>query len=86
MKFSEIPGHIKIKNNLISLVEKQRLPHAILFTGSKGNGKLALALALASYIQCNGEKSGDKCDKCIACKKTNKIIHPDINCVIPTIS
>jgi len=86
MRFADIPGQIEIKKELISLVKRDRLPHAILFTGPKGNGKLALAMALASYLQCNGNKSEDKCDKCIACKKTSKIIHPDINFVLPTIS
>jgi len=86
MKFSDIPGHNEIKQELISLVENDRLPHTLLFTGSKGNGKLALALAFASYLQCNGEKEGDKCGKCIACKKTDKLIHPDITFTLPTIS
>lgn len=86
MNFANIPGHITIKKDLLSLVEKNRLPHALIFTGPKGNGKLSLALALASYIQCKGNKTSDKCDKCIACKKTDKLIHPDINFVLPTIS
>lgn len=86
MKFANIPGHFEIKKDLISLVENHRLPHALIFTGPKGNGKLSLALALASYIQCKGNKESDKCGKCIACKKTDKLIHPDINFVIPTIS
>jgi len=86
MRFKDIPGHIEIKKELVALVKNDRVPHALLFTGPKGNGKLALALAFASYLQCNGEKGEDKCDQCIACKKTDKIIHPDINFVLPTIS
>jgi len=85
MRFKDIPGHKEIKNELIALVNNNRVPHAILFTGPKGNGKLALALAFASYLQCNGEKTEDKCNQCIACKKTNKIIHPDINFVLPCV-
>ncbi len=86
MRFSDIPGHNEIKQELISLYKRERIPHTMLFTGSKGNGKLALALAFASYLQCNGEKEDDKCGKCIACKKTDKLIHPDINFMLPTIS
>lgn len=86
MRFKNIPGHKEIKKELISLVENDRVPHAILFTGPSGNGKLALAMAFAAYLQCDGEKTDDKCGKCIACKKTDKIIHPDINFVLPTIS
>ncbi len=86
MRFSDIPGQDEIKQELISLVDNDRLPHTLLFTGSRGNGKLALAIAFASYLQCNGEKESDKCGKCIACKKTDKLIHPDISFTLPTIS
>lgn len=86
MKFSDIPGHKEIKRELISLVERDRVPHTLLFTGSKGNGKLALALAFASYLQCTGDRGRDKCGVCLACKKTDKIIHPDIIFTLPTIS
>ncbi len=86
MRFSDIPGHEKIKKELISLVEKDRIPHTMLFTGPKGNGKLALALSFASFLQCNGDKNEDKCSNCIACKKTDKLIHPDISFMLPTVS
>ncbi len=86
MRFADIPGHSDIKAELRYMVDKDRLPHALLFTGAKGSGKLALSLALASYIQCVGNKTDDKCDNCNQCKKSRKHIHPDISFVLPTIS
>jgi DNA polymerase-3 subunit delta' len=83
MHFDIIPGHIKLKQELIALVDNNRLPHAILFTGPTGNAKLAFALALSSYIQCANKNGEDKCGSCSACKKTTKLIHPDINYTIP---
>ena len=84
MRFSEIPGQEVIKNDLIAMFKNKRLPHALLFTGPEGNGKLGFALAFAAYIQCKGNKDKDKCDSCLACKKTDKFIHPDINFTFPT--
>lgn len=84
MRFSDIPGQEKIKNELISMYKNEKIPHALIFTGPEGNGKFALAMAFASFIQCKGEKDNDKCGKCIACKKTDKFIHPDINFTFPT--
>lgn len=84
MRFSDIPGQESVKKELISLYENDRVPHALLFSGPQGNGKLALALAFASFLQCKGDKKDDKCGKCIACNKTDKFIHPDINFIFPT--
>lgn len=86
MKFSEIYGQEEIKSYLKSLVTKDKVPHALLFTGNRGNGKLALALALSSYIQCRDRSDGDSCGKCVACRKSMQHIHPDIHYVVPTIS
>ncbi len=84
MRFRDIPGHESVKNELLSLYENDRIPHALLFSGPQGNGKLALAIAFASFLQCKGDKKDDKCGKCLACNKTNKYIHPDINFTFPT--
>lgn len=86
MTFNSIPGQEKIKQELLSMTNNERLPHALLLTGPKGNGKLALALALTSYIQCSSKNGIDKCGICPACKKTNKFIHPDINFIVPNIA
>ena len=71
---------------MIKAVKEERIPHAIMFSGPKGNGALPLAIAFASYIQCKGEKEEDKCGQCKACNKTSKLIHPDINFIFPSIS
>jgi DNA polymerase-3 subunit delta' len=86
MFFRDIPGHQKIKNELISLVKNNRVPHAIILTGPEGNGKLAFALALASYIQCKSRQEDDICGICPSCKKTQKNYHPDINFTFPIIA
>lgn len=43
-------GHREISNHLLSLIEKERLPHGLLFQGPKGIGKATLAYHLARYL------------------------------------
>lgn len=50
MQFSEVIGQKEASQRLMQLVAEQRVPHALMFTGPQGCGKLALALALASYL------------------------------------
>ena len=50
MQFSEVIGQQEAIGRLLQLVKEERIPHALLFTGPAGSGKLALALAFASYL------------------------------------
>jgi len=85
MKFSEILGQEKTKKRLIDMVLNNRLSHALLFHGKEGVGKKALALAFAQYIVCENKQDNDACGECPACKKAQKLVHPDIHFVFPVI-
>src|SRR3712207_327969 len=50
MQFSEVIGQQEARDRLLKLVAEQRVPHAMMFTGPMGSGKMALALAFASYL------------------------------------
>ena len=50
MLFREVIGQESVKQQLIEMVEHNRLSHALLFLGKEGSGTLPLALAFASYI------------------------------------
>ncbi len=52
MKFSEVIGLQHVKDQLVDLVQNNRLSHALLFLGRDGSGALPLALAFAQYIIC----------------------------------
>ena len=52
MQFKDIVGQEQVKQRLIKSVKEGRIPHAQLFTGPEGTGKLALAIAYAQYICC----------------------------------
>lgn len=85
MLFSEIIGQENIKKQLILTVEENRIPHAQLFRGQEGVGKLALSIAYAQYISCKNKTSTDSCGVCPSCVKYNKLAHPDLHFVFPVI-
>lgn len=52
MRFTDVIGQREVIERLKSLVDKERLPHAIMLAGPEGAGKMAIAISLASYILC----------------------------------
>lgn len=84
MQFKEVIGQEEIKRKLILSVQENRVPHALLFLGPKGNGKLPLALAFAQYVMCPHRTATDSCGVCPTCQKMQKLIHPDLHFVVPT--
>ena len=52
MQFQSIIGQKAIKEQLVQMVQHNRLSHALLFLGKEGSGALALAMAFAQYITC----------------------------------
>jgi DNA polymerase-3 subunit delta' len=84
MLFSEIIGQEEIKQRLLSGIQRQRIPHAQLFLGPEGSGKLALALAYAQNINCTNKQNGEACGNCSNCHKYQTLAHPDLHFIFPT--
>jgi len=85
MQFKDIVGQEQVKQRLIKSVKEGRIPHAQLFTGPEGTGKLALTIAYAQYISCLNRGEDDSCGTCPSCRKFAKLIHPDLHFVFPII-
>ncbi|MBK7427640.1 MAG: hypothetical protein IPI60_11730 [Saprospiraceae bacterium] len=85
MKNSSIAGQKEAVNLLEEMILNNRTPHAILISGPPGSGQLALALALASALQCESLLGGSACGTCQACNKSFALIHPDIHFAFPLI-
>ena len=83
MFFRDIVGHSELKRRLIEMVDSGRIPHAQLYTGAEGVGKLALALAVAQYICCEHREEGESCGRCPSCVQFAKLSHPDLHLVFP---
>ena len=58
MQFAKIINQQEVKQQLVELIQHNRLSHALLFLSKEGSGALSLALALAQYLTC--EKANPK--------------------------
>ena len=85
MQFCDIIGQENEKNQLRQAVREGRIPHAQLFAGPAGVGKLALALAYAQYIACPNRTEHDSCGTCPTCIQFNKLQHPDLHFAFPIV-
>ena len=83
MLFSSIPGLEETKEKLVNAIKKDHLAHALLFHGKEGSPTLSLALALATYVNCTQPGESDSCGTCPSCLKMEKLVHPDLNFVMP---
>ena len=65
---------------------RERLPHAILFHGSRGTGKTQFAERFAQALLCEAPTtSGGACDQCASCHWFAQYSHPDYRRVRPEI-
>ncbi len=63
---------------------RRRLPHALLFDGPAGLGKLALAQRLAHALLCLASREdGDACGECKSCLLLRAGNHPDLHVIAP---
>lgn len=85
MQFRDIIGQEEAKQQLRQAVRDGRIPHAQLFTGISGVGKLPLALAYAQYIACPNRTDEDSCGTCPTCLQYQKLQHPDLHFAFPIV-
>ncbi len=85
MQFKDVIGQKRAKSALLSYLQSDRVPHALLLAGPQGSGKLALAFAYAQYILCESPASYDACGDCANCKRVQKLLHPDLHFSFPTV-
>lgn len=86
MLFADIYGLEEVKKSLVSSVRQNHIAHAQLFFGAEGGAALPMALAFATYLNCENRKEEDSCGECSSCRKMHKFIHPDMHFVFPVSS
>ena len=65
--FEDMVGQSHILKALSNALDKNRLHHAYLFTGTRGVGKTTLARILAKCLNCEKGVSSKPCNECNAC-------------------
>ncbi len=78
MALGDIKGQQRAVRFLKQLVRRDMVPHAFLFTGMPGTGRLAAAFELARALECLDPQDSDSCGQCGACRKIDQGIHPDL--------
>lgn len=78
--FPLVIGHEYAVDLLKRSLESNRLAHAYLFVGPPRIGKTTLALFLAQAVNCLHPES-KPCGTCIACRKIQQSLHPDVRVI-----
>lgn len=70
-------------DSFVSLLEQERLAHALLIAGPEGLGGLALARAMGQFLLCKAPIGPLACGRCKDCLLLESETHPDLLCVQP---
>lgn len=83
MQYPDVIAQEEVKAQLRRQVEEGRVPHAQLFCGPEGCGKLPMALAFATALLCSRPVRGEACGECKSCRMSASWVHPDLHFVFP---
>jgi DNA polymerase-3 subunit gamma/tau len=67
--FEEVVQQEHVTRTLSNAITKDRLPHALLFTGPRGTGKTTVARVLAKAMNCLEGPTAKPCNTCRSCKE-----------------
>ena len=66
--FADLVGQEHVVKALRNALEKGRLHHAYLLTGTRGVGKTTIARILAKSLNCEHSEEGEPCGQCQSCR------------------
>jgi DNA polymerase-3 subunit gamma/tau len=66
--FDDVVGQTHITDTLKKAIEKNRIAHAYIFSGTRGVGKTTTARILARALNCEKGPTPVPCGKCDSCK------------------
>lgn len=69
LTFEEVVGQVPVVKTLRNSIIRERVAHAILFSGVRGVGKTTLARIMAKAINCQTEPTHRPCGECPPCKE-----------------
>ncbi len=76
--FQELVGQDEVLQSLRAALQQGRVPHAFLFSGSRGVGKTTSARILARCLNCEQGPTPEPCGACVQCKSILAGSNPDV--------
>lgn len=76
--FSDLVGQEHVVKALKNALDKGRLHHAYLLTGTRGVGKTTIARILAKSLNCEHAHNGDPCGQCTSCTQIDSGRYVDL--------
>jgi len=67
--FEEVVGQQAVVRTLQNAIDRDRIPHAIIFSGVRGVGKTTLARLVAKALNCQKGPTRTPCNKCEHCEE-----------------
>jgi len=68
LSFDDVVGQEHVTQTLRKAIEKNRVAHAYIFSGTRGVGKTTTARILARALNCENGPTPEPCGKCDSCK------------------
>ncbi len=78
MTFGKVKGQARAAKILSGLLESDRIPNALLFTGMDGIGKTLMAVEFARALLCQDRSPAGACGFCSDCLAVDRRNHPDL--------
>ncbi|MBF0271532.1 MAG: DNA polymerase III subunit gamma/tau [Magnetococcales bacterium] len=76
--FDALVGQQHVVRALRNAISSGRVPHAFLFSGTRGVGKTTLARILAMRLNCRDAQTPEPCGTCASCQEVIAGSHPDV--------
>ncbi|MEO5347524.1 MAG: DNA polymerase III subunit gamma/tau, partial [Magnetococcus sp. YQC-9] len=76
--FASLVGQQHVVQALRNAILTGRVPHAFLFSGTRGVGKTTLARILAMRLNCQESQGAEPCGQCDSCQEVIAGSHPDV--------
>ncbi len=77
-KFADLVGQEHVVKALVNALDKGRLHHAYLLTGTRGVGKTTIARILAKSLNCADSHQGEPCGVCDRCRQIDSGRYVDL--------